>query len=112
MTLGEPHIEADVRFLTTAEGGRQSGIAPGPQGYRPTHDFGHPDGILNDGRHLYPGCDWVQLGEKVIAEITLLVPDYQYGHLYEGMPFKIQEGSKIVGHGVIRTVLDPKMRKA
>jgi translation elongation factor EF-Tu-like GTPase len=111
MLQGAPHVEAEVRFLTSAEGGRKDGFGPGPHGYRPTHDLGHLDGMLNDGRHMYPGLDWVPLGETVIAKITLLVPHYQYGHLYEGMPFKILEGSKIVGHGVVRTVLDPQMRK-
>jgi translation elongation factor EF-Tu-like GTPase len=79
------------------------------QDYRPTHDFGHS--VLNDGRHMYPGRDLVQFGETVTAEITFLAPEYQRGWLYDGMAFKIQEGSKIVGHGVIRTVFDPQMRK-
>jgi translation elongation factor EF-Tu-like GTPase len=103
-----PHIEAEVRFLTTAEGGRMGGIATG---YPPNHDMGHPDHRLNSGRHDYPGREWVNLGETVIANITFVVPHCQHGHLHEGLEFKIQEGSKIVGHGVVRTVLDPKMRK-
>jgi translation elongation factor EF-Tu-like GTPase len=103
-----PHIVAEVRFLTTAEGGRNGGIGTG---YRPTHDMGHPDGILNDGKHDYLDREWVELGDVVFANITFLVPDYQFGRLHEGFGFKIQEGSKIVGHGVIRAVFDPQMRK-
>jgi hypothetical protein len=54
----------------------------------------------------------MQKGEPQVEAITLLVPHYQYGYMYEGMPFKIQEGSKIVGHGVIRAVPDPQLRKS
>ncbi len=106
--FAKPQIQADVRFLTTAEGGRQGGIATG---YRPTHDMGHTADLLNDGKHEYLGRDWVELGEAVTALITFLVPEYQYVQLVEGMSFKIQEGSKIVGHGTITAVLDQKMRK-
>jgi hypothetical protein len=73
----KPHIDAEVRFLTTVEGGRKRGGIG--QDYRPSHDFGHS--VLNEGRHMYPGRDLVQIGETVVAEITFLAPEYQRGWL-------------------------------
>ena len=102
---GEPDIQAEVRFSTTLEGGRNGPVCTN---YRPCHDMGI-DGMLNDGKHEFVDREWVALGDTVVSRIRFLVPEYQAGRLYEGMPFTIQEGSKIVGRGRVIRILNPAL---
>jgi len=101
-----PDLKADITFLRTAAGGRSRPVC---SGYRPTHDFGLGE-ILNDAHHEYTGADTVQPGDSVQAELWLLVPEYQLGRLYPGFEFTVQEGSRVVGHGVVVEVVNPALR--
>ena len=102
-----PDIEAEVRFLKTAEGGRRG---PVRSDYRPDHDFGL-EGMLNGARHDFVGREWVALGEPSISRMRFTVPEYRRGRLFPGFEFTIQEGSKIVGHGRITMVLNAELRR-
>ena len=73
---GEPDIEAEVRFSTTLEGGRNGPVCTN---YRPCHDMGI-DGMLNDGKHEFVDREWVALGDTVVSRIRFLVPEYQAGN--------------------------------
>lgn len=101
-----PDIEAEIYFVPTDQGGRRS---PAFSGYRPSHDFGVP-GMLNDAQHHYPNHQQVLPGETVLAQLWLLAPEYQNGRLYPGFKFTVQEGPKIVGHGVITKVLNTMLQ--
>jgi translation elongation factor EF-Tu-like GTPase len=101
-----PDLEAQVRYLSSSEGGRKS---PVYSGYRPNHDFGLP-GELNDGQHEYPGREWVQPGDSATALLWLLAPERQRRRLYVGFEFKVQEGPRIVGIGTITNVLNAELR--
>ena len=101
-----PDIEADIRFLSTDEGGRSG---PALSGYRPTHDFG-VEGMLNDAHHEYIGVDSVSPGATARAQIWLLAPEYQAGRLYPGFAFTVQEGLHIVAHGEVVYVLNATLR--
>lgn len=102
------HIEAEIRFLLTEAGGRQTSVR---SGYRPTHDFGIP-GMLNDAQHDYVHMENVAPGETVRARLRLLRPDLQQGRLVVGMPFTVQEGNRIVGTGKILRVCDPQLKRS
>ena len=102
----EPDIEAEVKFLTTAEGGRHT---PVRTGYRPNHDMGRTD-ETNDAMHEFAGMDVVPLGKSVLSRMRFLAPERQNGRLHVGMQFTIQEGSKIVGRGRILHVLNKAMK--
>jgi translation elongation factor EF-Tu-like GTPase len=100
VTQRPPDIEAEITFLSTADSGRQTYVL---SGYRPSHNFGIP-GMLNDAVHEYIGPGKVEPGESALANIWLLTPEYQEGRLYPGFTFTVQEGSRVVGHGVIRRI--------
>lgn len=106
ITIRPPDIEAEILFLATESGGRQS---PAISGYRPTHDFGL-DGMLNDAAHEYVGCDSVSPGQSAMANIWFLAPQYQEGRLHPGFKFTVQEGSRIVGHGIVTHVINTALK--
>jgi translation elongation factor EF-Tu-like GTPase len=102
-----PDIEAEVAFLPTAQGGRASAAR---SGYRPSHDFGL-EGTLNDAAHEYIGCDSVAPGQAAKASLWFLAPQHQEGRLYPGFKFTVQEGTHIVGYGVITKVLNASLQR-
>ena len=102
MPLPPPDIEAKIRFLSIEEGGRSM---PCKSGYRPNHDFG-VEGMLNDAVHTFIDKDRVAPGESVVAHLTFLSPEFQFGRLHEGFEFTVQEGARIVGRGRVLKVLN------
>jgi hypothetical protein len=50
-------------------------------------------------------------GETVDAEIKILSVDYFEKKLSEGMRYEFREGSLIIGTGIIRKILNDKLRK-
>lgn len=105
MPLQPPDIEAEIRFLSTGEGGRHG---PCATGYRPHHDFGLGD-VQFDAIHEYTGRQWVAPGETVIAQLSFMgteYPKYLGGRLYAGLRFTVQEGARIVGRGRVLKVLN------
>lgn len=107
ITIRPPDIEAEISFLSTEQGGRK---APAASGYRPSHDFGLP-GYLNDAAHEYIGCESAVPGETVKARMWFLTPKSQEGRLYPGFRFTVQEGARIVGHGVVRKVFNAALHR-
>ena len=103
-TRRPPDIEAEVRFLTTQEGGRR---APVRTGVRTPHDFGLA--TLNDALLEFIGSEWLALGETVRANLWFAFPEYQEGRLAPGLTFTIHEIG-VVGHGVVLRVLNEKLR--
>jgi translation elongation factor EF-Tu-like GTPase len=106
ITVRPPDIEAEITFLPTEEGGRRSAAV---SGYRPNHNFGLAS--LNDAAHEYIGRDSAAPGETVLANMWFLAPQYQVGRLVPGFTFTVQEGSRIVGHGVVRKVLNAELQR-
>ena len=105
-TTRPPDIEAEIRFLTTEEGGRHTAVR---SDYRPDHAMGHPE-ILNGARHIFLDRESVEPGGSARSQMIFTVPEYQYGRLFVGMEFTVQEGSKIVAKGRILRVLNADMK--
>ena len=101
-----PDIEAEIHFLPTEAGGRQS---PVYSGYHPDHDMQLAD-TLNGAKHRYLDVEQVAPGDTVRAEMWFLAPELQQGRLFEGMRFTVQEGPTIVAWGRILCVLNPTLR--
>lgn len=101
-----PDIEAEISFVLTEQGGRK---LPAFSGYRPNHNFGIP-GTLNDAVHEYINSEAVAPGQTVKANMWFLTPEFQHGRLYKGFTFTVQEGSRIVGKGVVTNVINPLLR--
>jgi translation elongation factor EF-Tu-like GTPase len=91
-------IEAEIYFLTSAEGGRNK---PAFNDYRPQFFY---DGHDWDARHLYPDVKQVNPGETVRAYLGFLSPQEHYGKVYVGMEFLIREGSRTVAKGKITSI--------
>ena len=93
-------IEAEIRFLTTEEGGRSS---PAFSGYRPQFYY---DGRDWDAPHEYPDSYTVFPGETVRAFLGFLSPQEHIGKITVGMKFEIREGTRTVGTGVVTKIID------
>jgi hypothetical protein len=103
-------IEAELTFLTTAEGGRKTSCRSGLGNYRAPCDFGHPEG-WNDALFEFVDKEWVSPGECVIARMWFLYPEYQAGHLRTGFEFTVHEGARAVARGTVKQVLNTSLLK-
>jgi hypothetical protein len=71
-------VEVELRFLTTAEGGRK---VPAFPGYRPQFYY---DGRDWDAVHEYPDVERVDPGDTVRAYLAFLSPHEHLGKLVPG----------------------------
>lgn len=94
-----PDVEAEVRFLTHAEGGRQG---PAFSGYRGQLYY---DGLDWDALYAFAERDLVQPGDTAITRMWLISPDAHRGKLIAGKSFEVREGQKVVARGVVTKVL-------
>jgi len=92
----QPHIEAEVAFLPTSEGGRSTSAK---SGYRPNH-LVLPD-YLPSGHHEYRDKEQVLPGESAKTEIWFLSPKHYPKSMRVGKVIRVQEGSRLVGHAKV-----------
>ena len=95
-----PDVEAEIRFLSTNEGGRSE---PVRSGYRPQIYYGGHDWVVVQE---YPDTEWVFPGETVFARLWFLSPDEHDGNVVEGMSFEVREGRRIVAVGQITKIVN------
>ena len=93
-------IEVMVRYLTTDEGGRKSGVN---SGYRGQFYY---DGDDWDGFQFFPDHphELVELGDTVRAFVEFRTGTWGPVHSKKislGMSFQIREGSRKVGEGTV-----------
>lgn len=97
-------IEADIRYLTTEEGGRKNGVL---SGYRGQFYY---DGDNYDGFQFFPDQsegEMVELGITVNALVRFPQSRWDQFHskrIFVGMEFEIHEGAKVVGRGTVKRV--------
>lgn len=96
-------IEVELTLLPTEHGGRRGLVF---SGYRPQFYY---QGTDWDAVQSYPGVEQVRPGDTVTARLSFLTPEAHQGRLFEGMPFLVREGQRIVGYGRITRILDPRM---
>lgn len=99
-------VEAKIRFLTTAEGGRKTAVR---SGYRPDHLI--KADYLTCGRHTYYDKEWVELGETVRGTIKFIDPESYPHTLSVGQKIAFQEGKKIVGYAEITHIYNKLLQK-
>jgi translation elongation factor EF-Tu-like GTPase len=107
MTIRPPDIEADIRFVSTENGGRRSAAM---SGYRPNHDFGV--GKKMDASHEYVGRESVAPGETARTNMWLLAPLCEEISLHAGMKFTVREGMQVVGHGIVTRIISKPLENA
>jgi len=98
---------AELRYLSVEQGGRN---VPAISGYRPQLKFDFAE-MQTSGNQTFLDKDIVYPGESVTAEIKILSVDYFAYKLTENMKFDFREGSKIIGTGVIKKIINEKLRK-
>jgi hypothetical protein len=102
-----PDLDAVIGALPVADGGRSG---PMTSGYRAAHDFGRSD-ELNDAMHEYLDQGQIAQGETGRALLWLLAPERQFGRLFSGMLFRVQEGTQVVGDDCVVRVLNEGLRR-
>jgi elongation factor Tu len=96
-----PDIEAEVTFLTTNEGGRET---PARSGYRPNHLI-KPD-YLTCGQHEYLETEWIFQGQTACANIWFITPELYPYTLWVGKKINVQEGSRVVGYIIVTKIFN------
>ena len=84
---------------------------PAFSGYRPQVKFDFTE-MQTSGQQTFIDKETVYPGDKVDAKIKILSPDYFADCLVEGMNFEFREGSKIIGTGQIKYIVNDKLEKA
>ena len=92
------HIEAQIYYLTTDEGGRKTPVNSGYRG-----QF-HYDGIDVDAPQEFPDGLQAKLGEEVRAYLAFLTPEISLPKMHVGKKFLVREGARTVGRGVVTQV--------
>ncbi|WP_046757676.1 EF-Tu C-terminal domain-related protein [Kordia jejudonensis] len=105
--LQHPDFIAELRFLTTEEGGRKSAVHAG---YRPHIEFENYPEYLTSGQQTYLGQDIVEMGTTILAEIAIFGTAYFTNRLYEDMKFKFCEGRRTIGFGNIVEIINKDLR--
>ena len=93
-------IEAEIHFLSEAEGGRST---PAYSDYRPQFYYNGQDW---DAPHEYPDVEKVNPGETVRAYLAFLSPQEHLGIIYVGMEFLVREGARTVGKGKVTKIIE------
>jgi len=101
----KPHFLALLTFIKSEDGGRKT---PALSGYRPGIKFPFHDGFFT-GVQTFIDAELAFPGDVINAEIALLNTEYFKGKIYEGLDFDFFEGSNLIGHGVIKKILNPEL---
>lgn len=101
--LSRAQVRANVRLLSTAEGGRASSIKGS---YRPNHNFFGPDNRdMTMGRPDLPDNTELHPADSIDLPITFWTWPAVEGQICPGREWRIQEGAKLVGIGTVLEVL-------
>ena len=97
-----PHndIEAQITFLPTEHGGK---TGPAYVNYRPQFYYDGNDWMCQID---FPDVETAVPGNTVRALLALGQPEKHAGKLYQGKPFLLREGQKVVAYGVVTAVLN------
>lgn len=104
---GTPDFIADLKYLTTNEGGRRTCAF---SGYRPHFQLDNKK-EMTSAEQLFVDKDMVCPGDSVTAEIRILGIETFKGLLYNGQKFNLGEGPRIVAVGIIKEVINEQLKK-
>ncbi len=99
-----PHIKADIRYLSTFEGGRETPIH---SGYRGQFHYENESPAW-DAPQEFIDKDTVMPGERVTVHLKFMSPSKHINRLKVGLKFYVKEGARIVGSGIV-TVIYPAL---
>ncbi len=99
---------ATLTYKTTEQGGRKT---PAQNGYRPQVKFDF-DEMQTSGQQNFIDRELVFPGDTVEAEIKILSVDHFANKLNEKMEFEFREGATVIGRGIIKHIINDKLKKA
>jgi len=105
----KPDFTAELRYLTTEEGGRKTPVWS--IGYRPQVKFPFED-VQTSGEQTFLNKEVVYPGDTVIAEIAIISTEIFEYKLAAGQEFDFREGARIIGTGKILEVVNPILKLA
>ncbi len=94
-------FDAVIQLLPTHMGGRRTAVRTH---YRPNFNFNTEQYFCGEIR-FKEGVEWIAPGQSAEATIMLLAARFIPQDLAPGYAFKLTEGTRVVGTGVIREVL-------
>lgn len=104
------HFRARVTLKTAEDGGRESALRL--RNYRPDVSF-EADDRAYYGVHFVPGRDsdalldaWISPGQAFEADFLLRAPELIMPRLRVGSLFRMMEGGRAVGNGVITLIYE------
>lgn len=98
---------AILTFNTTEQGGRKTAAKTG---YRPHVKFDF-DEMQTSGQQTFIGREFVFPGDIVEAEIKIISVDHFANQLTEKMQFEFREGKTVIGTGIIKHIINDKLKK-
>ncbi|WP_333627536.1 hypothetical protein [Sphingobacterium siyangense] len=99
---------AILTYKTTEQGGRKT-VAK--TGYRPQIKFDF-DEMHASGQQMFIDRSLVFPGDTVEAAIKISSVDYFSNQLMEKMKFEFREGTTVIGTGIIKHVINNRLRKS
>ncbi len=99
---------ATLTYKTTEQGGRKT---PAKSGYRPQVKFDFEE-MQTSGQQTFIDRELVFPGDIVDAEIKIISVDYFANKLTEKMKFEFREGEIVIGTGIIKHIINNKLKKA
>lgn len=99
---------ATLTYKTTEQGGRKTAAK---NGYSPQVKFDF-DEMQTSGQQTFIDRELVFPGDTVDAEIKILSVDHFANRLTEKMQFELREGVTIIGTGLIKQIINNKLKKA
>lgn len=105
---GEADFIATLTYLPTEHGGRQK---PAFSGYRSQVKFDFSE-MHTSGEQTFIDRKIVYPGDKVEAEMRIISVEHFTGQFKNKMNFDFREGSRIIGTGQIKHIVNDKLRQA
>jgi hypothetical protein len=99
---------AILTYKTAEQGGRKTAAKTG---YRPQVKFDFEE-MQTSGQQTFIDRELVFPGDTVEAEIKILSVDHFANKLTEKMMFEFREGATVIGTGIIKHIINDKLKKA
>jgi Elongation factor Tu C-terminal domain len=99
---------ATLTYMTTEQGGRKTAAKTG---YRSQVKFDF-DERQTSGQQTFIDRELVFPGDTVEAAMKILAVDHYANQLTEKMQFEFREGGTVIGTGIIKHIINDKLKKA
>jgi translation elongation factor EF-Tu-like GTPase len=99
---------AELTYRTIEQGGRST---PAFSGYRPQVKFPFSD-TQTSGQQKFLDKEVVYPGDTVVAEIAIISTEIFEHKLKVGLGFEFRERSRIIGTGIIQSILNKDLLDA